>query len=223
MKTFSFQHFLWRILNFLSVSLFLLFVSCKPSLSIKAGNNDEAQIFFSTGFSAASARTIQSVSGGDSESPLFNKKDVISLLESAGMVSVTANLPSATEVTTSAKIPELSKNPLAQTGLLSTKEKTLSLALGPKQISAFYELLNEDGKSYLDLLMIPALIGEKMTTSEYRELLASMYGPSFADEIVNGKLSIQLVSPDGKKSLKKEISLGELLTAENELIWSLRF
>ena len=97
------------------------------------------------------------------------------------------------------------------------------MALGPKQISAFYELLNEDGKSYLDLLMIPALIGEKMTTSEYRELLASMYGPSFADEIVNGKLSIQLVSPDGKKSLKKEISLGELLTAENELIWSLRF
>jgi len=108
-------------------------------------------------------------------------------------------------------------------GILSKKENSLTLSIGPSQISAFYELLNEDSKSYIDLLMIPALIGEKMSKAEYRDLLASMYGPSFADEIVDGKVKINLSSPDGRKSLKEEISLGDLLTAEKELIWTIKY
>ena len=73
------------------------------------------------------------------------------------------------------------------------------------------------------LMMIPALIGEKMSVPEYRELLASMYGPSFADEIVNGNLTINLSSPNGKKTLSKTISLGEILTATEEKTWSISF
>ena len=210
---------------FLSALLFfsLFIVSCKPQISIKAGKSDEASIFFSTGFSDSTAKTLQNLTGADTNAPLFNKDDVLLLLKSAGAVNTSAALPTSNEISANGTIPEVSKNPLYQTGILSKTEKSLTFTLGPKQISAFYELLNDDAKSYLDLMMIPALIGEKMDTKEYTELLSSMYGPTFAEEIVSGKLTISLSSPDGRRTLKETITLGELLTATEEKSWSIKF
>ena len=201
----------------------VMFTSCLPQISIKAGKGDEATIFFSTGFSPATARTLQTAVGTDENTPLFNKNDILMVLNSAGATNTSASLPSPTEISTEGTLPELSKHPLSMTGLIKKTKKSLTLTLGAKQISAFYELLNDDAKSYLDLMMLPALIGEKMSKTEYRDLLASMYGPNFADEIVNGKLTIALSSPDGKKSVKKSVNLGELLTSEEEMSWSLEF
>lgn len=197
--------------------------SCKPQISIKTGSNDEAILFFSTGFSESTAKTLKTLTGADSNSPLFNKEDILSILKSAGASDTSAAIPSPTEVSATGTIPEFSKNSLAKTGLITKTEKSLTLKIGPKQITAFYGLLNEEAKSYLDLMMIPALIGEKMSVSEYRELLASMYGPTFAGEITDGKLAINLSSPDGKKTLKETISLGELLCATEEKTWILNY
>ncbi|MCR4823399.1 MAG: hypothetical protein K5873_11080 [Treponema sp.] len=212
-----------RFFSILTVSALLILTSCRPNLSIKAGTSDQAVIFFTTGFSKESANTLKSVNGGESDAPLFNKEDIIQLLKASGCIEISAALPSSREITASAKIPKLSENPLAKTGILTKRENSLTLKIGPEELSAFYELLNEDSKSYIDLMMIPALIGEKMTKAEYRDLLSSMYGPSFADEIIHGKLTINLSSPDGRKTLKEEISLGDLLTAEKALVWNLKF
>ena len=201
----------------------IFIVSCKPQISIKAGKSDDATIFFSTGFSESTTKTLQNLTGADPNVPLFNKNDVLLLLKSAGAVNTSTALPTPNEISASGTIPEVSKNPLYLTGILTKSEKSLTLTLGPKQISSFYELLNDDAKSYLDLMMIPALIGEKMDSKEYTELLSSMYGPTFAEEIVSGKLTISLSSPDGRKSLKETITLGELLTATEEKSWSIKF
>ncbi len=201
----------------------LLFVSCKPSLSVKAGNSDEATILFSTGFSQSTAKTLKNLSGIDEKAAIFNKEDILTLLLSAGATNPSATLPTPTDITASGTINELSKNQLSLTGLITKSADSITLTIGPRQIVDFYTLLNDDAKSYLDLMMIPALIGEKMSFQEYQDLLSSMYGPTFADEIVNGKLSINLSSPDGKKKLKDEISLGELLTAEKQKVWSLKY
>jgi len=211
-----------KILKFL-IPLTLIFASCKPQISVKAGTTDEATILFSTGFSSATAKTLQAATGADPNAPLFNKDDVLLVLNSAGAVNTSATIPSPTEIATTGTLPNLSTHPLATTQLITKNKNSLTLTLGPKQITAFYSLLTEDAKSYLDLMMIPALIGEKMTISEYRDLLASMYGPSFADEIVNGKLTIALSSPNGKKSIKETVSLGELLCATEEKSWSVNF
>ena len=207
-----------------TVALFSsMFTSCLPQISIKVGQNDEATILFSTGFSQATAKTLQAATGGDENTPLFNKNDILLVLDSAGAINTDATLPSPTEISTKGTLPQLSNHPLATTGLIKKTEKSLTLTLGPKQILAFYELLNDDAKSYLDLMMVPALIGETMSVSDYRDLLASMYGPSFADEIVNGKLTIALSSPDGRKTLKKTVNLGEILTTEKEQSWTIEF
>ena len=205
------------------VTVSVMFTSCLPQISIKAGKGDEATIFFSTGFSPATARTLQTAVGTDENTPLFNKNDILMVLNSAGATNTSASLPSPTEISTEGTLPELSKHPLSMTGLIKKTKKSLTLTLGAKQISAFYELLNDDAKSYLDLMMIPALIGEKMTVDEYKDLLSSMYGPTFAEEIVSGSLSINLSSKNGKKSVKHTISLGELLTATEEKSWEITF
>lgn len=197
--------------------------SCKPQISIKASSGNEAVLFFSTGFSESTAKTLKNLTGADLNAPLFNKEDVLALLKASGAVNTSAAIPNSTEISASGTIPELSNNSLSKTGLITKNEKSLTLTIGPKQITTFYSLLNEDAKSYLDLMMIPSLVGEKMTVTEYRELLASMYGPTFADEIVNGSLTITLASPDGKKTLKQTVSLGELLTTDKEKSWSLSF
>ena len=214
-----------KLNSFFLAALFLplLFTSCLPQISIKAGANDEASIFFTTGFSEKTAKTLKNLTGADASSPLFNKEDILLLLQSAGAINTSAAVPSSTEVSATGVIPEISKNQLAKTGFISKDEKSLCLTIGPKQITAFYALLNDDAKSYLDLLMIPSLIGESMSLPEYQELLASMYGPTFAEEITGGKLSITLSSPSGKKVLKENISLGEILCASEEKSWKLTF
>ncbi|MBR1723011.1 MAG: hypothetical protein IJ727_11110, partial [Treponema sp.] len=183
---------------------------------------DEATVFFSTGFSESTAKTLKSLAGTDSSAPLFNKNDVLQLLRAMGAENATANIPSQTEIAATGTVKSLSQNRLFQTGLIKNEDGTLTLTIGPKQIVSFYGILNEDEKSYLDMMMIPALLGEKMSVTEYRELLSSMYGPSFADEIIKGKLTIVLSSPSGKKKVKEEVSLGDLLCSEKEMVWTVR-
>lgn len=216
-----------NLYKFLQATVFLsatfLFFSCKPHISIKAGTNNEATILFSTGFSENTAKTLKALRGANTNEPLFNKDDVLSLLKNAGASNTSASIPSPTEITATGTLASVSKNQLAKTGLLKKGEKSLTLTIGPAQIVAFYALLDDETKSYFDLMMIPALIGEKMSIAEYTDLLASMYGPTFADEIINGELTISLSSPDGKKNLKKSLTLGELLTTEKELSWKIEF
>jgi len=205
--------------SFLLASALFVFTSCLPQINVKAQNNDSATISFSTGFSSTLTKTLKNLSGLDENTPLFSKADILNLLNSSGAVNTSASLPSQNEVAASGTIPKLSENLLTKTGLLRKSEKSLTLTIGSRQIVDFYNLLNEDSKSYLDLLMIPALIGEQMSVSEYQELLSSMYGPSFAEEIVNGRLSIILSSPDGKKQAKESVTLGELLCTTEEKSW----
>ena len=148
---------------------------------------------------------------------------MISFLRSAGAEKVNAALPNQNEIATTGTIFSLAENQLAKSGLIEKSEKMLRLTIGRKQIVEFYSVLNDDSKSYLDLMMIPALLGEKMSVEEYRELLSSMYGPTFANEIVDGKLTIVLSSPNGKKQIKETITLGELLCANEDLTWSVKF
>ena len=202
----------------------LLFASCRPSISVKALGDDSATILFTTGFSESAARLLHSLTGSDESVPLLNKADVLAVLEAVGAVDTSVTIPKSTEITATGTVPQLSKNRIvSSSGILKTDAHSLTLTLGGTQFAAFYELLNDEAKSYFDLLMIPALIGEKMTVAEYKELLASMYGPTFADEIVNGTVSIHLSSSDGRKKHSETMSLGEILTLTEETSWTLRF
>lgn len=74
----------------------------------------------------------------------------------------------------------------------------------------FYDSLDENEKASVDLLCAPVFTGEKMSVSEYEEVLASLYGKALASEIVNGKIEIS-VKDKGGRTKKSVLSAGNFL------------
>ncbi len=207
----------------LSIINLLFLSSCGPEISVKAIQGDGAEISFTTGFSAAAADTLRSISNLPGESPIFAPQDITLVLKDMGVQDPVAKTPTVTSIQSSGKIPSVKSSDFSKIKVLDRRGKSLKVTIGPKQIQAIYQKLNEESKAYFDMMMIPALIGEKMTVAEYRDLLASMYGPTFADELVGGKLTVTLSSPDGKKTSKETLSLGEILTLSGEKSWTLNW
>ncbi len=198
----------------------VLCTACSPVITVNATNDGGAKFSFKTGFSKETTKTLRTISGVGENEQLFSAEYMEAILKEAGGENVAASVPSANEIETSALIKKIKESALGYTGVLSRTSKSLTLTIGPEQFLKFYNILTEDSKSYFDMLMIPALIGETMNAEEYRELLSSMYGPSFANELVDGKISITLTSPDGKKVKKATSTLGEILTLREEKSWT---
>lgn len=196
------------------------FFSCTPQISVKATQNDGASISFKTGFSESAAKTLRSISGLPENGAIFSPQDIILVLTDAGINNATAATPSVTSLNASGTVPSVATSELCKAKLLSRTQNSLTLTIGPNQIQEIYNRLDDESKAYFDLMLIPCLIGEKMSVKQYEDLLSSMYGPTFANELVTGNLSILLESPDGKKTNKVSVTLGELLTLTTAKSWS---
>ena len=225
MKCLFLKRFRHAVPVFAGIFFTVVFSACSPALTIKATDANQAEISFSTGFSKEMEKTLRSLAGAfsegaDTDAPLFNANDVASLMHSAGMTSVKTTGTNNSTISTSGSVLTSAKNALTQTGMLSVTAHSLTFTLGASQFKALYALLDEEAQAYFDLLMIPSIAGEEMTSAEYTEELASLYGKPFAEEITNGTLSLTLSSPDGKKKTTAAITLGELLTLTGKKSWS---
>lgn len=207
---------LTAIFAFFSV---LIFDSCSPKISVAAENGDAVKVNFSTSFPEETAKTLRSMAGIGADIPIFAENDIKKLLSEAGAENTKVSIPSANALNSSGEIKNLSQNALSKCGIVAKSEKSLSVSLGPEQFKNFYDLLTDEFKSYFDLMMVPGLIDEKMSVQEYETLLSSMYGPTFAKDVVSGTLEISLSSPDGKKTLKDSVPLGEILTLDETKTW----
>lgn len=206
----------------------VLFCACSPQIVIQAKGADEATVAFSAGFSQATEQTLKSIVGAisgqaDDGVPLFTASDISALLQHAGLQNVTAATPDGTNIAASGKIPAVSQSALAAAGIITRSQTSLTLTVGAKQFQSLYVLLDEESQAYFDLLMIPALTEETMTPAEYNDLLASVYGQTFAKEMTDGTCRMQLIAPDGKKSTTATLTVGELLTLSAEKSWSVQW
>lgn len=198
------------------------FVSCSSKIAVRAQADSSQVLDFSLSFSEETAKALRIMTGADSNVPLFSESDAENLLGQAGAKEIKVSMPSSNVLSASGKITK-EGGLLSACGVLLRTEKSLSLSLGPEQFTNFYSILSEEFKAYFDLMMIPCLIGEKMTAEEYEKLLSSMYGPAFAKEIVSGTLDISLLSPDGTKKVSDRVSLGEILTMEQTGTWTVKW
>ena len=214
------------------VFMMLVCLSCNPSLAIQAKGADGANVTFETGFSPLLEKTfksmMQSVSGENAspstqDTALFSRENVISLMKAAGLMDVTASRPNSGRVTAKGSIGGISQSTLTKAGILFRTQNTLSLVMGPKQFQSLYAMLDEESQAYFDLMMIPSLNDDTMTIPQYEELLSSVYGQKFAEEITKGKLFITLSSPDGKKKSDFQLTLGEILTLADEKKWTVQW
>lgn len=214
-----------------ALTLIIFCSACTPSISIQANGADGASLTLKTGFSPLLEKTFKSMmqsisskdSGNTENTTLFSKENIAAVMEAAGFINVTASTPDTGTVSARGNIAGISKSALAKAGILFRTQNSLSLALGPKQFQALYAMLDEESQAYFDLMMIPALNDDSMTLSQYGELLSSVYGQKFADEITQGSLLVTLSSPDGKKKKDVEAKLGEILTLNEEKKWTVQW
>ena len=150
-------------------------------------------------------------------------KELKLILENIGLQNVISSVSKENSINGSGYLQNINSNFFNKIGILNLTKSSITFSLTPSKIQQFYDSLDEEGQGYLDLLMIPCLTGETSTVTEYQELLSSIYGKELADEIINGKMYINLISPDGSKTNKIQINLGEIFTLSSDKTWSLNW
>ncbi len=209
----------------ISSAAFLLsaiaFTSCSPAVNVQQKPNGDILVSFRTGFSQIAAKTLRSISGVADSDPIFYTEDIETALKSFKIRDARATIPSPTEIAAEGNISSISENELSKSGILKSSKNSLSLSLGPDQFRALYDILDETSQAYFDMLMIPSLIGETMSLEDYKKLVASLYGATFANELLNGTLSIKLSSPLAKSKISETVSVGEILTLSETKTWSI--
>ena len=204
----------------------LFAVSCSSRICVTSQKDDEAQIDFSLNFSKKASELIKELVGvsvKNSSDELISSEEISSFLKSFGLQNINSTVKGSEKISASGTVPSVQKSSLSKVKILTKTQNSLTFSFGPTQIESLYNLADDISKSYFDLLMIPCLSGEELTPKQYKDLLASVYGPELASQIIDDKLVIELYSPNSKKVLKDSISLGELLTMQTQKTWSLKW
>lgn len=107
-----------------------------------------------------------------------------------------------------------------------TKQQTISsfdrleITLSPEILQNLITNQNSIIQKYADLLMAPCFTGEELSETEYKELVASLYGNEIAEELLRGKVKIIMRDGLTKQRIDQlpyiEIPLIEILTLQKE-------
>lgn len=102
------------------------------------------------------------------------------------------------------------KSVLFYSKLLKMQNGSLSVDFSYENLRNFYENADEQLQSDLDLLLAPVFNDEKMTETEYLEIIATFYGEKMASELAESFISLIVINIDGKQQVKK-ISIPKIL------------
>lgn len=102
------------------------------------------------------------------------------------------------------------KSVLFHSKLLKMQNGSLSVDFSYENLRNFYENADEQLQSDLDLLLAPVFNDEKMTETEYLEIIATFYGEKMASELAESFISLIVINIDGKQQVQK-ISIPKIL------------
>ena len=210
------------LLFLLSATLF--FTSCTSSITIKRAGN-KTWISFSAEGGEKFIKTIKMLDsssfeeergGQTSSQELFNPAVIQENFKNSGFTGVRAEKIADRGFTVSFEMPESADNPLTRSKIFNYSElKKPYFSLSRENFQIFYEEIPFELKSYIDLFMAPSFTDEEMDDEEYLDLVASVFGPSLADEIKEAK--INFIFDDNGKISRKTFSLLSILNLEGKL------
>lgn len=102
------------------------------------------------------------------------------------------------------------KSVLFYSKLLKMQNGSLSVDFSYENLRNFYENADEQLQFDLDLLLAPVFNDEKMTETEYLEIIATFYGEKMASELAESFISLIVINIDGKQQVQK-ISIPKIL------------
>ena len=159
-------------------------------------------------------RTLQGTSenisggaGGSGEESFFDVSEIKKEFATIGIKNVTITSANAKALNIRTTISLDEKNILRQSGCITP---TGNIVLSAKELCSLYELLPDTVQQYIDLFMAPVFVGDEMSSEEYEQLLSSVYGADFANEIKKAKIFVQVEKAGTKK--EKSLPLIDFLT-----------
>jgi hypothetical protein len=106
-------------------------------------------------------------------------------------------------------------------------ESRLLIALDRDTAPLVLVMISEDIRDYLSALAAPAATGERLSRTEYLELVRDFYGQALADEIAAARIAVSIDFPGPVSAVKGgtfsgtqarfDLPLAELLVLENPL------
>lgn len=88
----------------------------------------------------------------------------------------------------------------------------LSFSLSPETAQYIVSLLPEETASYTELFMAPLFTGEIMSSSEYEELIAAVYGNQLATELSASSFTLSISIPGTISSVSVPAALKSTVT-----------
>ena len=70
------------------------------------------------------------------------------------------------------------------------KRHHTAVTLSPKRISSFLEMLPQESRDFIDMLMAPLFTGDKIPPAEYEELIGAAYGKKIAAELRSAEFTL---------------------------------
>lgn len=199
-----------------SIFSFLLFLlcSCKTELKISVLPSGKIAVEYCAVPGKAFSETILAISGEEiySDEPIvFNANQIKTSVDQTGLEEVDVSGVKNSTLDIKGIIPSDKTDIFSKSGIIKygTTAKDVEIVISVENLQKFYELCPEQFQNYIDLFMSPSFTGEEMTTEEYVDLVASVYGQELADEVLTSKLKITLQNND--KKVIKEISLLDIL------------
>ena len=125
---------------------------------------------------------------------VFNTKELKESLIQSGITVQEITVKGALGLRLACTVPhnhELLKNIINY----DTKERKIAVKLSPKNIASFLELLPQESRDFIDMLMAPLFTGDKIPPAEYEELIAAAYGKKIAAELRNAEFVLTMDVP----------------------------
>lgn len=70
------------------------------------------------------------------------------------------------------------------------KERKAVLRISPENISSFLEILPQESRDFIDMLMAPLFTGDAIPPAEYEELIGAAYGKKIATELRSAEFTL---------------------------------
>lgn len=133
---------------------------------------------------------------------IFNTEEIKAQLEEKGINVLSIATESLAGINAKIKIQKEQMEDANSFVKVDMKKGNLLFSIGPDNIKEFVNLLSDDDRAYIELLMAPAITGENISTKEYIELIESAYGEKLANELKNSKLSVSVTCPKKVRDIK---------------------
>lgn len=216
--------------------LFLSLSSCSPSLRLSINDSEGISYSFTAAVDDSIVETVRSFSGTQEDVPLFSARQIQDSLETAGFSDVEATLPSYASVCVSGDVVLASAGsprtedvlPLLPGALTFTSVvaddgsvvKEVRLSMSRQTLGDVLDIIPPETAEYVDLLSAPVFTGEKMSASEYTELVAAVYGGVAAKALDSSRVSVEVTVPRRVRSAKVSAAGGKALVSSNSVVFS---